>query len=123
MRVERECNKCGKGFYARVNEPCPMQDCTGILCTVIYPRPDKRVSGVLCRDNEALKCFNFVEVFFIPNTSLPDIGKNPSGNWDLSSEDLDEFQAWTKEEWQEQYGNLPRKRSKSMVIIELTDGN
>ena len=119
MSIERECNVCGNRFFASKNTHCPTALCTGMMHRIVTPVPGKRVSGVLCRNPETNNAY---DIMFVINASLSDVFRNSNrGNiWDHI---YDEFNSreWTKEEWQKQYGKLPRKGSKDIVILELSN--
>ena len=115
---EKQCNVCGNAYFAFGNHPCPRPRCTGTMCRVITPLPGKRVSGVLCRDKTDSSYYG---IWFILGGSLVDLTMLSTGIWKWSF-GTTTYRQWTKEQWKNQYGKLPRKGSKSMVIIELTDG-
>ncbi len=115
-RTERECNTCGRRCFAQINYPCI--ECGGTFCTVITPLPGKRVSGVLCRDKIDT---GLHRIELILGASLTDMELSPGGVWKWPF-NIFVYHLWTVKQWKTQYGKLPRKGSKSMVIIELTDG-
>ena len=125
---ERECNVCGCRVFTPVNSPCPHYcvvkgKCPGVMCSIITPLPGKRVSGVLCRDKGLVTEWD--DIVFFPGLSLNDIEINRRNVWGLPKRLYNvewKNRVWTTEEWKARYGKLPRKGSKSMVIIELTDG-
>ncbi len=118
--AERECNVCGCRCFARLDFPClspTVVPCSGTMCRVITPLPGKRVSGVLIRDKNPVRC--------TPEISLVTGGLEgitlDDGIWIFYKEGAI-LHEWTAKEWKEQYGKLPRKGSKQAVIIELTNG-
>jgi len=115
--AERKCSKCEMAFFTRrKNSRCPVSGCTGIMCAIIRPIPGEYVSGVLCRDRTAM--FKS-EVTFFPNTRLDNIILDSDGVW--ISGTFNSLNCWTKEQWKEQYGRLPRKGSKEMILLELSN--
>lgn len=112
-KTERECNKCGRKCFAQVNYPCV--ECGGIFCLIVIPLPGKRVSGVLVRDRIKHTSI-FHEIHLMTGVFLSDMNFLNCGRWQLIRTPL---RGWTVEKWKEQYGKLPRKGSKQMVIIEL----
>ena len=94
---EKQCNMCGNAYFSKETHPCPRPGCTGTMCRVITPLPGKRVSGVLYRD---IECSDNIWLY-------DEIGGATHSR------------TWNTKEWKAQYGKLPRKGSKSMVIIEL----
>ena len=112
---EKTCNKCGTKYFTRQSRTCP--DCDGTMCTIITPVPGKRVSGVLCRDGKTERMND--EICFFPNASLSDVILG-GDRWLCNTVNI--FSSWSREQWKEQYGKLPRKGSKQAVIIELTSG-
>lgn len=117
-KTERECNVCGYRCYASQHCPCPTGGCSGIMCAIITPLPGKRVSGVLCRDKTRAGYHNH-EIRLILGVSLTDITLLSCGTWKWPYGKIT-YRHWTTEQWRAQYGKLPRKGSKQMVIIELT---
>ena len=109
---ERECNVCGRRCFIS-SGPCANEGCTGTMCQVIIPLPSKRVSGVLCRDKTS---GSIHEICFVLRVSLTDITLTGSGSWRWPFKETT-YRQWTLEEWKNEYGKLPRKGSKSMVII------
>ena len=109
MKVSRICNVCGFRSFAPVNCRCPEDGCHGIMCQVVTPVPGKRLAGYLYRD----KITGSFEVCFNPSftKSMIRIGECWTGYPQFS---------WSAEEWQERYGKLPRKGSKTAIILELT---
>ncbi|KKM07111.1 hypothetical protein LCGC14_1737210 [marine sediment metagenome] len=112
--VERTCPTCGNVGYAGRNCPCAI--CSGMMHRVVTLIPSKRVSGVLCRDGKSLG-YSRVEIFFVYDVSLTDV------RWgcDQWLWDAPKWKSWTREQWREQYGKLPRKGSKEMVLLELSN--
>ena len=124
-RVEKACDTCGYRCFANCRTiVCPgaphAPDCKGTLCSVITPLPGKRVSGVLVRDGGGSSSRH--DINFIPQLSLVDAEKTSSGMWKWPVTHCHPYHYWTPEQWKEQYGKLPRKGSKCMVIIELISG-
>ena len=115
-RVERVCNRCGVRFYAPRNYHCPDFNCTGIMSTIIIPITNKRPSGVLCRDSRSRN--SLPGIIFVQDASLSDM-ERANGIWRLPSDAAGKCRSWTKEQWQEQYGKLPRKGSKEAILLEL----
>ncbi len=121
-RAEKACDTCGYRCFANCKDlVCPgaphAPDCKGNLCTVITPLPGKRVSGVLCRDKD---CHLPNPILFVTNISREDIMLDLDGVWFWPYSPKGEaIRKWSVTQWKEQYGKLPRKGSKSMVIIEL----
>ena len=123
-RIEKACDTCGYRCFANCRTLiCPgaphAPNCKGTLCSVITPLPGKRVSGVLCRDNEITE---YDDIVFFPGESLENARLNSCDIWITKTDTEDDVSTWTLDEWKNQYGKLPRKGSKQMVIIELTDG-
>ena len=112
--IERGCPSCGHRAYAPANCSCPTL--AGTMCSVVTPLPGKRVSGVLCRDRDADG-----DICFFPGVALRDVKCNsPSGLWDAPI-GVTLIQLWRVKKWIEQYGKLPRKGSKEMVLLELSN--
>ncbi len=119
-RVEKACDTCGYRCFAKYGTiVCPgaphAPDCKGTLCAIVTPLPGKRVSGVLVRDRIKHTSI-FHEIHFLPNARLSNMNLLNCGRWQL---DFSGHHGWTTKQWKEQYGKLPRKGSKSMIIIEL----
>ena len=51
---EKECNVCGRQFYASKNCPCPMAKCNGVMHTIITPVAGKRLKGTLRRNESPI---------------------------------------------------------------------
>lgn len=106
MKTIRTCNECGAEYYtsnyASKTVPCP--DCDGTMCLVIKPRPNQRLSGVLYREKYGDP--NSWTIHFI-------LHKNQYTTVLRCK--------WTKEQWQKQYGKLPRKGSSQIIILELSN--
>lgn len=115
----KECSMCGRRYFSSGNCPCANEGCTGTMCRIITPLPGKRVSGVLCRDRNSN---SYHTVNFIPQLPLMNAEQTSSGMWKWPVIHSSPYHHWTIKEWKAQYGKLPRKGSKQMVIIELTDG-
>ena len=114
MKVSRVCNVCGCRCFAPSNCPCPQEGCHGIMCQVIPAVPGKRLAGFLYRDKSNPHGFkNHYEVTFSPMDVDP--MTMICGVWTGLS-----VECWSAAEWKEQYGKLPRKGSKTAVILELT---
>ena len=103
MKTIRTCNECGAEFYAAKSVPCPLT-CNGTMCLVVRPKPGKRLSGTLYREKLPLPLKGAWEIGFDPH-------KNRYNTFLRRH--------WTKEQWQEQYGKLPRKGLIQTVILEL----
>ena len=95
----RVCNKCGAEFFVKPNTPCPEADCTGTMCLVVTPVVGKQLAGWLYRGK--------VEICFVP--------------FACEQLTLSQGHYWTAKEWQQTYGKLPRKGSKTAVILEISN--
>lgn len=117
MRIARDCNVCGFRCFAPVNCRCPAYGCHGIMCQVVTPVPGKRLVGYLYRDKPRYpKLYHSSsEVMFVADSESDPPNKKIDGVWIGWS-----TFAWSAEEWQEQYGKLPRKGSKTAIILEPT---
>lgn len=118
-RTEKACNICGYRCFANCKTlVCPgaphAPNCKGNLCSVITPLPGKRVSGVLVRDR---KQADHLEEISLLTGPLDDLTLD-EGVWTFWGEGTILCE-WTVIQWKEQYGKLPRKGSRQMVIIEL----
>lgn len=113
-KLTKQCNKCGfAGFYKKYAQ-CPL--CSGTMCTVITKVSGNLVTGVLCRD-KVPKYADGIEIIFLPHRdTLDDAYLNTLGLW-YTEGCISEV--WSAKEWKEQYGKLPRKGSKELVMLEL----
>ena len=115
--IERECTECGYAAYAKQNSPCP--SCAykhGIMAKVIKQKP-RRMVGVLCRDKDDYCRDKPITLF--AGTKLDKAFTNTNwGVWFCPTDVKDE---WTLEEWQNEFGKLPRKGSKQLVILETNE--
>ncbi len=115
--AERECNVCGRRCFAGLGTLCNINNCGGTFCSVITPLPGKRVSGVLVRDGGPVT--NIDDIAFFPDVLLSDVETNMQGDWVVNHGFEGSDRSWTVKQWKKQYGKLPRKGTKQLVIIEL----
>ena len=111
--IERECTECGYVAYAKRNAPCTSCE-QGIMAKVIKQKL-RRVVGVLCRDKTST--YYNQQIVLFTGVKSSEIVLTTHGTWehvDISNMEKE----WTPEEWQNEFGKLPRIGSKQMVILE-----
>lgn len=112
--IERECPNCKYTAWAAKGAKCPLCH-KAIMAKVIRFKIYRRIVGVLCRDKSKFNCY----ICFMENLSS-DLKLDEGGHWYANSA-VEYVSCWNAKEWQQKYGKLPRKGSKEIVILELSD--